>query len=51
MTQQQLSVVTLGVAELAASRRFYADGFGWRPVDRLQPAWAISDDGPVTFSA
>ena len=30
--QQQTSVVTLGVADLAASRRFYCDGFGWKPV-------------------
>ena len=30
--QQQISVVTLGVGDLAASRRFYVDGFGWRPV-------------------
>ena len=30
--QQQVSVVTLGVADLARSRRFYEDGFGWRPV-------------------
>lgn len=30
--QQQISVITLGVADLAASRRFYTDGFGWRPV-------------------
>jgi catechol 2,3-dioxygenase-like lactoylglutathione lyase family enzyme len=30
--QQQISVITLGVADLAASRRFYAAGFGWRPV-------------------
>jgi catechol 2,3-dioxygenase-like lactoylglutathione lyase family enzyme len=29
--QQQMSVVTLGVADLAASRRFYCDGFGWKP--------------------
>ena len=29
---QQISVVTLGVADLAASRRFYAEGFGWTPV-------------------
>lgn len=27
-----MSVVTLGVADLARSRRFYAEGFGWRPV-------------------
>lgn len=30
--QQQVSVITLGVADLAASRRFYAGGFGWTPV-------------------
>jgi catechol 2,3-dioxygenase-like lactoylglutathione lyase family enzyme len=30
--QQQMSVVTLGITDLAASRRFYCDGFGWRPV-------------------
>ncbi len=30
--QQQVSVITLGVADLARSRRFYAEGFGWTPV-------------------
>ena len=30
--QQQLSVITLGVAELARSRRFYVEGFGWTPI-------------------
>jgi hypothetical protein len=30
--QQQISVVTLGTSDLAASRRFYAEGFGWAPV-------------------
>jgi len=30
--QQQISVVTLGVADLARSKRFYVDGFGWTPV-------------------
>src|SRR5690606_22299388 len=30
--QQQISVITLGIADLARSRRFYADGFGWTPV-------------------
>lgn len=29
---QQISVVTLGIADLAASKRFYNDGFGWTPV-------------------
>ncbi len=30
--QQQISVITLGVADLPRSRRFYVEGFGWRPV-------------------
>lgn len=30
--QQQISVITLSVADLARSRRFYADGFGWSPI-------------------
>lgn len=30
--QQQISVITLGIADIARSRRFYADGFGWAPV-------------------
>ncbi|RIA37602.1 hypothetical protein DFR49_3489 [Hephaestia caeni] len=32
MTQQQIAVVTLGIADLARSKRFYAEGFGWAPV-------------------
>jgi catechol 2,3-dioxygenase-like lactoylglutathione lyase family enzyme len=30
--QQQISVITLGIADLPRSRRFYGEGFGWRPV-------------------
>jgi uncharacterized protein len=30
--QQQLSVITLGIADLDRSRRFYMEGFGWTPV-------------------
>ena len=30
--QQQISVITLGIADLVRSRRFYAEGFGWKPV-------------------
>ena len=30
--QQQISVITLGVANILRSRRFYGDGFGWTPV-------------------
>ena len=52
--QQQISVITLGVADLARSRRFYADGFGWRPVFENEeiawnPAWKIDERGMVTF--
>ncbi|AWM88898.1 VOC family protein [Microvirga sp. 17 mud 1-3] len=30
--QQQISVVTLGIRDLGRSRRFYVEGFGWKPV-------------------
>ena len=30
--QQQISVITLGVDDLARSRQFYGEGFGWTPV-------------------
>jgi catechol 2,3-dioxygenase-like lactoylglutathione lyase family enzyme len=30
--QQQMSVVTLGITDLARSGRFYQEGFGWKPV-------------------
>lgn len=30
--QQQISIITLGIADLERSKRFYAEGFGWRPV-------------------
>lgn len=30
--QQQISVITLGIADLNRSRRFYVNGFGWTPV-------------------
>lgn len=29
--QQQVAVITLGVDNLARSRRFYEEGFGWQP--------------------
>jgi len=29
---QQISVITLGTTDLARSRRFYAEGFGWSAV-------------------
>src|SRR5689334_18814286 len=30
--QQQIAVITLGIHDLARSRRFYREGFGWTPV-------------------
>lgn len=30
--QQQISVVTLGITDMARFRRFYTEGFGWKPV-------------------
>lgn len=30
--QQQISVISLGVADLRRSRSFYGEGFGWNPV-------------------
>lgn len=30
--QQQISVITLGVADVARSKAFYRVGFGWEPV-------------------
>jgi catechol 2,3-dioxygenase-like lactoylglutathione lyase family enzyme len=29
---QQVSVITLGTTDLARSRRFYTEGFGWTPI-------------------
>ena len=30
--QQYISLITLGIADIARSRRFYGEGFGWKPV-------------------
>ncbi|MCQ0970052.1 VOC family protein [Paracoccus sp. TK19116] len=30
--QQQISVITLSIADLTRSLKFYGDGFGWTPV-------------------
>lgn len=41
--EQRLSVISLGVADLARSRRFYVDGLGWKP--------AIEMDEIIFFQA
>jgi catechol 2,3-dioxygenase-like lactoylglutathione lyase family enzyme len=33
--QQQISVITLGVADVARAKAFYRQGFGWEPVFEL----------------
>jgi catechol 2,3-dioxygenase-like lactoylglutathione lyase family enzyme len=30
--QQHISLITLGITDIARSRRFYGEGFGWTPV-------------------
>ncbi len=30
--QHQISVITIGIRDLARSRHFYVHGFGWTPV-------------------
>jgi catechol 2,3-dioxygenase-like lactoylglutathione lyase family enzyme len=30
--QQRISLLTLGIADFARSKRFYGEGFGWVPV-------------------
>jgi catechol 2,3-dioxygenase-like lactoylglutathione lyase family enzyme len=34
--EQRVSVITLGVRDLAASRRFYVEGLGWSPVREVE---------------
>ena len=34
MIEQRLSIVTLGVADLDRSRRFYLDGLGWEQLEQ-----------------
>ena len=31
--EQRLTLITLGVEDVAATRRFFEDGLGWRPAD------------------
>lgn len=33
---QRISLITLGVADLARARRFYEDGLGWTPLSALE---------------
>jgi uncharacterized protein len=35
VVEQRISLITLGVADLARSRRFYEQGLGWEPLSAL----------------
>lgn len=48
--EQRLSLVTLGVADLARSRRFYCDGLGWRESSAGNDAVAFIDAGGVVLA-
>ncbi len=40
---QRISLVTLGVRDLARSRVFYEDGLGWAPADAPEAIYALLD--------
>ncbi len=44
--EQRLTLVTLGVPDLDAARRFYLDGLGWRPVLDIPDAVTFVQVGP-----
>jgi catechol 2,3-dioxygenase-like lactoylglutathione lyase family enzyme len=45
--EQRISIVTLGVGDLAKSRRFYAEGLGWKPVFENQEIVFFQTGGMV----
>ncbi len=66
MMKQRMSIVTVGVSDLARSKRFYSDALGWKPVDEtdeiafynvgsiwlaLHPNSALADDVGQTIDA
>jgi len=44
--EQRVSVITLGVADLAASRRFYVEGLSWSPVMEVEGEVAFFNVSP-----
>jgi catechol 2,3-dioxygenase-like lactoylglutathione lyase family enzyme len=44
--EQRVSVITLGVRDLAASRRFYVEGLGWTPAMEAQGEVVFFNVGP-----
>ena len=54
--EQRISLITLGVDDLARARRFYEEGLGWVAhaapegvVFYEQPEWTINADGTLTL--
>src|SRR5262245_43231891 len=47
---QRLSIVTLGVADLARARRFYCEGLGWKASSASQDAIVFIDAGGVVLA-
>jgi uncharacterized protein len=45
--EQRISVVTLGVKDLAASKRFYVEGLGWKPAFENQEIIFFQTGGVV----
>ena len=47
--EQRLSIVSLGVADLAASRRFYESGLGWKVSSASNESIVFMDMGGVVL--
>lgn len=48
--EQRISIITLGVADIARSREFYVDGLGWRESSAGNPHVAFIDAGGVILA-
>ncbi len=48
--EPRISIVTLGVADLARSRRFYGPGLGWRESSAGSGAIAFSQTGGIVLT-
>lgn len=48
--EQRISLITLGVADLARSRRFYEEGLGWTPSPASQEAIAFYQLGGIALA-
>jgi len=44
---QRVSMITLGVADLAAARRFYENGLGWHPAQALESVTFYQAGGTI----